>query len=83
MRTERAVKRISVILLAAGGGKAALKTVQGGTLTIEEKNGKFWVIDAKGDCLLLAQSGRHYWADECPLLGGKADIMWTCINVRY
>jgi uncharacterized surface protein with fasciclin (FAS1) repeats len=33
----------------AGGGKAALKTVQGGTLTIEEKNGKFWVIDAKGD----------------------------------
>jgi uncharacterized surface protein with fasciclin (FAS1) repeats len=33
----------------AGGGKAALKTVQGGTLTIEEKNGKFWIIDAKGD----------------------------------
>jgi uncharacterized surface protein with fasciclin (FAS1) repeats len=35
--------------ISAGGGKAALKTVQGGTLTIEEKNGKFWVIDAKGD----------------------------------
>jgi uncharacterized surface protein with fasciclin (FAS1) repeats len=35
--------------LNAGGGKVALKTVQGGTLTIEEKNGKFWVIDAKGD----------------------------------
>ena len=33
----------------AGGGKVALKTVQGGTLTIAEKNGKFWVIDAKGD----------------------------------
>jgi uncharacterized surface protein with fasciclin (FAS1) repeats len=33
----------------AGGGKAALKTVQGGTLTIEEKNGKFWLIDTKGD----------------------------------
>jgi uncharacterized surface protein with fasciclin (FAS1) repeats len=33
----------------AGGGKVALKTVQGGTLTIEEKNGKFWLIDAKGD----------------------------------
>jgi uncharacterized surface protein with fasciclin (FAS1) repeats len=33
----------------AGGGKTTLKTVQGGTLTIEEKNGKFWVIDAKGD----------------------------------
>jgi uncharacterized surface protein with fasciclin (FAS1) repeats len=35
--------------IKAGGGKAELKTVQGGTLTIEEKNGKFWVIDAKGD----------------------------------
>ena len=33
----------------AGRGKTALKTVEGGTLTIEEKNGKFWVIDAKGD----------------------------------
>ena len=33
----------------AGGGKTALKTVEGGTLTIKEKNGKFWVIDAKGD----------------------------------
>ena len=33
----------------AGGGKVALKTVQGGTLTIEEKNGKLWVIDSKGD----------------------------------
>ena len=28
----------------AGGGKTALKTVQGGTLTIEEKNGKFWAM---------------------------------------
>ena len=33
----------------AGGGKTTLKTVQGGTLTIEEKNEKFWIIDAKGD----------------------------------
>jgi len=33
----------------AGGGKAELKTVQGGTLTIEEENGKLWVIDSKGD----------------------------------
>ena len=32
-----------------GSGKAELKTVQGGTLTIEEKNGKLWVIDSKGD----------------------------------
>jgi uncharacterized surface protein with fasciclin (FAS1) repeats len=35
--------------IKAGSGKAELKTVQGGTLTIEEKNGKFWVIDSKGD----------------------------------
>ena len=35
--------------IKAGGGRAELKTVQGGALTIEEKNGKFWVIDAKGD----------------------------------
>ena len=35
--------------IVAGGGKAELKTVQGGTLTIEEKNGKLWVIDSKGD----------------------------------
>jgi len=35
--------------IVAGGGKAELKTVQGGTLTLQEKNGKVWVIDAKGD----------------------------------
>ena len=35
--------------IKAGGGKAELKTVQGGTLTIEEKNAKLWVIDSKGD----------------------------------
>ena len=35
--------------IKAGGGKAELKTVEGGTLTIEEKDGKLWVIDAKGD----------------------------------
>src|SRR5947207_9820364 len=29
--------------IKAGGGKAELKTVQGGTLTIQEKNGKLWV----------------------------------------
>jgi uncharacterized surface protein with fasciclin (FAS1) repeats len=33
----------------AGGGKAELKTVEGATLTVEEKNGKLWLIDAKGD----------------------------------
>lgn len=30
-------------------GKAMLKTVEGASLTIEEKGGKLWVIDAKGD----------------------------------
>ena len=35
--------------IKVGGGKAELKTVQGGTLTIQENNGKLWVIDPKGD----------------------------------
>ena len=35
--------------IVAGGGKAELTTVQGGALTIQEKNGKLWVTDAKGD----------------------------------
>jgi len=33
----------------AGGGKAEIKTVEGAPLTIEEKDGKLWLIDAKGD----------------------------------
>jgi uncharacterized surface protein with fasciclin (FAS1) repeats len=32
-----------------GHGKAILKTVEGAPLTIEEKDGKLWIIDAKGD----------------------------------
>ncbi len=32
-----------------GNGKASLKTVEGADLTIQEKDGKLWVIDAKGD----------------------------------
>lgn len=32
-----------------GDGKAELKTVEGEPLTIMEKNGKFWLQDAKGD----------------------------------
>ena len=32
-----------------GGGKAMLKTVEGEDLTFEMKDGKLWVIDAKGD----------------------------------
>jgi uncharacterized surface protein with fasciclin (FAS1) repeats len=33
----------------AGGGKAELKTVEGEPLTVEEQDGKLWLIDAKGD----------------------------------
>jgi uncharacterized surface protein with fasciclin (FAS1) repeats len=32
-----------------GGGKAELKTVEGGSLTVTEKDGHLWLIDAKGD----------------------------------
>jgi len=32
-----------------GNGKAMLKTVEGAPLTIEQKDGKLWIIDAKGD----------------------------------
>ena len=32
-----------------GHGKAMLKTVEGAELTFEQKDGKLWVIDAKGD----------------------------------
>ena len=32
-----------------GGGKAELKTVEGAPLTVTEKDGKLWLIDAKGD----------------------------------
>jgi uncharacterized surface protein with fasciclin (FAS1) repeats len=33
----------------AAGGKAMLKTVEGSDLTVEEKDGKLWIVDAKGD----------------------------------
>jgi uncharacterized surface protein with fasciclin (FAS1) repeats len=32
-----------------GGGKAELKTVEGASLTVTEKDGKLWLTDAKGD----------------------------------
>jgi len=32
-----------------GNGKAMLKTVEGADLTFEQKDGKLWIIDAKGD----------------------------------
>ncbi len=32
-----------------GNGKAMLKTVEGADLTIAEKDGKLWLMDAKGD----------------------------------
>jgi uncharacterized surface protein with fasciclin (FAS1) repeats len=33
----------------AGNGKAMLKTVEGEPLTVEMKDGKLWIVDAKGD----------------------------------
>ena len=33
----------------AGHGKAMLKTVEGESLTFEMKDGKLWIVDAKGD----------------------------------
>jgi uncharacterized surface protein with fasciclin (FAS1) repeats len=35
--------------IEAGHGKAMLKTVEGEDLTFQMKDGKLWVIDAKGD----------------------------------
>ena len=32
-----------------GNGKATIKTVEGEPLTFEEKDGKLWIMDAKGD----------------------------------
>jgi uncharacterized surface protein with fasciclin (FAS1) repeats len=34
--------------VAAGGGKAELKTVEGGTLTVMEKGSKLYLVDEKG-----------------------------------
>ena len=35
--------------IEAGNGKAMLKTVEGDNLTFQMKDGKLWVVDAKGD----------------------------------
>ena len=35
--------------IEAGHGKAMLKTVEGADLTFQMKDGKLWVVDAKGD----------------------------------
>ena len=35
--------------IEAGHGKAMLKTVEGADLTFEMKDGKLWIVDAKGD----------------------------------
>ena len=35
--------------MKAGGGTATLTTVAGGNLTVQEKDGKLWIVDAKGD----------------------------------
>ena len=36
-------------MVKMGGGHAELKTVEGGTLTVEDDHGKLEIIDAKGD----------------------------------
>lgn len=36
-------------LVKTSGGRAELKTVEGGTLTVEDDHGKLEIIDAKGD----------------------------------
>ena len=36
-------------MINKGGGKAMLKTVEGDNLTFQMKDGKLWVVDAKGD----------------------------------
>ena len=36
-------------MIKDGDGKAELKTVGGCTLTVKQKDGKLWLIDAKGD----------------------------------
>ena len=45
--------------IKAGGGKAMLKTVEGEPLTFEMKDGKLWVIDAKGDTAQVTIAQRH------------------------
>ena len=37
----------------AGNGNAELKTVEGAALTVEEKDGKLWLKDAKGDTAMI------------------------------
>ena len=39
--------------IKAGNGKAMLKTVEGADLTLQEKDGKLWIIDAKGDAATI------------------------------
>ncbi len=34
--------------MAKDGGKAMLKTVEGESLTVTQKDGKLWITDAKG-----------------------------------
>ena len=42
--------------IKAGGGKAELKTVEGAPLTIQEKDGQLWIVDAKGDTAAITIS---------------------------
>jgi uncharacterized surface protein with fasciclin (FAS1) repeats len=43
-------------MIKDGGGKAELKTVEGAPLTVEEKDGQLWIVDAKGDTAAITIS---------------------------
>jgi len=43
-------------MIKDGGGKAELKTVEGAPLTIQEKDGQLWIVDAKGDTAAITIS---------------------------
>ena len=46
--SERLTTRVLRKLIKQGGGKAELKTVEGGTLTVTMQDGKYMLTDAKG-----------------------------------
>jgi uncharacterized surface protein with fasciclin (FAS1) repeats len=43
-------------MIKDGGGKAELKTVEGAPLTVQEKDGQLWIVDAKGDTAAITIS---------------------------
>ena len=61
----------------AGNGKAMLKTVEGADLTLQEKDGKLWIIDVKGDAATITirnvmQSNGVIHVVDTVLLPGRA-----------